>query len=53
MKTLELQKIRKQLIKALDSKRYEHTQGVAYTSAALAMRYGEDIEKAELAGLHQ
>ena len=51
MKTLELQKIRKQLIKALDSKRYEHTQGVAYTSAALAMRYGEDIEKAELAGL--
>lgn len=51
MKTLDLHKIRKQLIKALDSKRYEHTQGVAYTSAALAMRYGEDIQKAELAGL--
>ena len=51
MKTLDLHKMRKQLIKALDSKRYEHTQGVAYTSAALAMRYGEDIEKAELAGL--
>lgn len=51
MKTLELHKIRKQLMKALDSKRYEHTQGVAYTSAALAMRYGEDIQKAELAGL--
>ena len=51
MKTIDLHKIRKQLIKALDSKRYEHTQGVSYTSAALAMRYGEDIQKAELAGL--
>ena len=51
MKTMELQKIRKQLSKALDNKRFEHTQGVAYTSAALAMRYGEDIKKAELAGL--
>lgn len=51
MKTMDLHKIRKQLLKALDHKRYEHTQGVAYTSAALAMRYGEDIKKAELAGL--
>lgn len=51
MKTLDMHKIRKQLVKALDSKRYEHTQGVAYTSAALAMRYGEDVCKAELAGL--
>lgn len=51
MKALDMHKIRKQLIKALDSKRYEHTQGVAYTSSALAMRYGEDIRKAELAGL--
>ena len=52
MKTLDLHKIRKQLIKALDTKRYEHTQGVAYTAAALAMRYGEDVQKAEIAGLH-
>ena len=51
MKTMDLHKIRKQLSKALDTKRYEHTQGVAYTSAALAMRYGENIKKAELAGL--
>ena len=51
MKTLDMYKIRKQLVKALDSKRYEHTQGVAYTSAALAMRYGEEVQKAELAGL--
>ena len=51
MKSIDMHKIRKQLAKVLDSKRYEHTQGVAYTSAALAMRYGEDIQKAELAGL--
>lgn len=51
MKSIDIHKIRKQLAKALDSKRYEHTQGVAYTSAALAMRYGEDVQKAELAGL--
>ena len=51
MKALDLHKIRKQLGKVLDSKRFEHTQGVAYTSAALAMRYGEDVQKAELAGL--
>lgn len=51
MKTLDTHKIRKQLTKSLDHKRYEHTLGVAYTSAALAMRFGEDIEKAELAGL--
>ena len=46
MKMLDFHKVRKQLSKALDNKRYEHTQGVAYTAAALAMRYGEDIEKA-------
>ena len=51
MKSIDMHKIRKQLAKVLDSKRYEHTQGVAYTSAALAMRYGEDVQKAELAGL--
>ena len=51
MKMIDFHKVRKQLSKALDNKRYEHTQGVAYTSAALAMRYGEDVRKAELAGL--
>ena len=30
----------------LDSDRYEHTLGVMYTAASLAMCYGEDIEKA-------
>ena len=47
----ELQKIKKQLSRALDDKRYEHTLGVAYTAAALAMRYDLDIKKAEIAGL--
>ncbi len=31
--------------------RYEHTLGVAYTAACLAMRYGADAEAAEIAGL--
>lgn len=31
--------------------RYEHTLGVSYTCQALAMRYGYDLDKAELAGL--
>lgn len=42
---------KKNLQKKLDTNRYEHTIGVAYTAAALAMRYGEDIEKAKMAGL--
>ena len=37
--------------KALDKKRFEHTLGVAYTATALAMRYEEDLKKAEVAGL--
>ena len=43
--------IKSDLKEKLSKKRYEHTLGVAYTSAALAMRYGEDIVKAELAGI--
>lgn len=42
---------KKKLQKKLDSERYEHTIGVAYTAAALAMRYGADIEKAQIAGI--
>lgn len=32
-------------------KRFEHTVGVMYTAASLAMRYGADMQKALLAGL--
>ena len=35
----------------LDKGRYEHTLGVMYTCASLAMAYHYDIEKAMLAGL--
>ncbi len=31
--------------------RFVHTLGVQYTSACLAMRYGADVEKAQMAGL--
>ncbi|MCI8455387.1 MAG: HD domain-containing protein [Lachnospiraceae bacterium] len=44
-------KIRKNLKKKLDPFRYEHTLGVAFTCQALAMRYGFDLERAEMAGL--
>ena len=37
--------------KSLDHKRYEHTIGVEYTAAALAMRYEECVKNAQLAGL--
>ena len=47
----EIEKISKKLMKELDEDRYRHTQGVMYTSAALAMRYGADLKKALLAGL--
>ena len=44
-------KLRKQIRSAQTSNRYEHTLGVEYTAAALAMRYGADMEEAQLAGL--
>ncbi|MCM1044373.1 MAG: bis(5'-nucleosyl)-tetraphosphatase (symmetrical) YqeK [Candidatus Gastranaerophilales bacterium] len=51
MKTNDLKKIRKSMEKTLDAKRYEHTLGVAYTAAALAMRYDVPIKSAQMAGL--
>ena len=39
------------LINELDEARYQHTLGVMYTAASMAMRYGEDIEKALISGL--
>ena len=43
--------MKKRLQSDLKPSRYEHTLGVEYTSACLAMRYGCDVEKADLAGL--
>lgn len=51
MKVIQLKKIRKSMERALDDKRYEHTLGVEYTAAALAMRYDASIKNAQLAGL--
>lgn len=51
MKSSELTKIRKAMEKTLDAKRFEHTLGVEYTAAALAMRYDVSIINARLAGL--
>lgn len=51
MKEYNLTKIQKKLRKEIDDDRYRHTLGVMYTSAALAMRYGCDLQKAQLAGL--
>lgn len=51
MKTVDIKKIKKSMEKTLDSKRYEHTIGVEYTAAALAMRYDVSIEDARIAGL--
>lgn len=43
--------IRKSVKKVLDRDRYQHTLGVAYTAACLAMKYGEDLDRAYIAGL--
>lgn len=44
-------KMQKKVKKYMDEMRFHHTLGVMYTAAALAMRYGEDIERAQIAGL--
>lgn len=51
MKQSDICKVRKSMEKTLDAKRFEHTLGVAYTAAALAMCYDENVKSAELAGL--
>ncbi len=51
LKAMNVGKIRKSMEKTLDNKRYEHTLGVAYTAAALAMCYDVNIKDAEIAGL--
>lgn len=51
MKAYDLKKITNEMEKTLDSKRFSHTLGVAYTAACLAMKYGESVENAQIAGL--
>ena len=49
--TEQLREIKKLLSSRLKKDRYEHTIGVMYTAAALAMNYGEEIQAALTAGL--
>lgn len=48
---MQINEIKLLLQKELDPKRYEHTIGVMYTAAALAMRENADIDQAMMAGL--
>lgn len=48
---MEFQEIQLRLEKSLDQKRYRHTEGVLYTSAALCMQHGIDVRKGMIAGL--
>ena len=49
--TYNIAKLQKRIRKELDEDRYRHTMGVMYTAASLAMCYGADLEKAQVAGL--
>lgn len=51
MADYNLIKMQKKLKKYIDEMRFHHTMGVMYTAAALAMCYGEDPERAQVAGL--
>lgn len=51
MKALNLAKLRKEMEQTLEHKRYEHTLGVAYTAATLAMVHDVDVNKALIAGM--
>ncbi len=51
MEEICIRDLKRDLKKNMDESRYEHTLGVMYTSAALAMRYECDLGKALLAGL--
>ena len=51
MKNYDMKAYQKKLKHEMDDGRYQHTLGVMYTCAALAMRYEYDIQKAQLAGL--
>lgn len=51
MKNDNIKAYQKKLKHEMDDGRYQHTLGVMYTCAALAMRYEYDLQKAQLAGL--
>ena len=48
MADYDFAKIEKKLAKYLDEDRFQHTMGVMYTSACLAMVHGYDIKDAQV-----
>lgn len=51
MNQIKLEQIKTKVKQILKPSRYEHTLGVMYTAAALAMRYHEDMYNALFAGI--
>ncbi len=51
MKVYNMRQMQRRVKRELSPKRYEHTMGVMYTAAALAMCHGYDIKAAQVAGL--
>lgn len=51
MKNYDMKAYLRKVKNEMDDGRFQHTLGVMYTCAALAMRYEYDIQKAQLAGL--
>lgn len=51
MDAICIRDLKKDLKKEMDDSRFEHTLGVMYICASLAMRYEYDLERAMLAGL--
>lgn len=48
---MKIEKIIEKIKKVQSEKRFNHTLGVSYTAASLAMKYDENIESARLAGI--
>ncbi|MDE6950993.1 MAG: bis(5'-nucleosyl)-tetraphosphatase (symmetrical) YqeK [Lachnospiraceae bacterium] len=51
MARVDIAELRTKIKKTQDKKRFEHTLGVTYTAACLAMCYDVDTERAQIAGL--
>lgn len=51
MNAKEISKIHKKLQKKLSESRFQHTLGVSYTAGCLAMKHGENVDSAIIAGL--
>ena len=50
-KTMNREKMIDRLRGKISEKRFEHSIGVEFTAACLAMRYGEELDRARIAGL--